>query len=418
MSDRRDLLSAADHVALDSLHAVLLEARRSGDRRASFALIADCLEELGVALPERKTPQVPLAQAREEWLSRLRSANRSTSTLAGYRVAIDDLISYLNSSADALSEQTIVAYLEDYRRRAQPAAATYYRRFILLRRFFRWLSARAGVRDPFLDLEPPPKPQVEADWLTPEEFGLLLAAAGSPQRKRRGLAERDQLVLIALVATGLRRSELLNLDWRDLDLEGERPSLLVRRGKGGKPRRQPLLPELAARLAENRALLQPQPGDPVFCGLEGKRLQAGILAQIIRRAATRAELAKHVSAHTLRHSAATWLRQQTGDARLVAAYLGHSDLSTVSRYAHVAEADLHQAAEAIGRSGTLAAALGQSAGGLSVPDGAASLGCAGRSDAGTAFGRKAGRPRRAVPVKPPRMRRHAPTMTVSPANGP
>jgi site-specific recombinase XerD len=47
-------------------------------------------------------------------------------------------------------------------------------------------------------------------------------------------------------------------------------------------------------------------------------------------------------------SDATQLRQETGDARLVAAYLGHADLSTVSRYAHVAPAELHQAAAMLG----------------------------------------------------------------------
>jgi integrase len=63
--------------------------------------------------------------------------------------------------------------------------------------------------------------------------------------------------------------------------------------------------------------------------------------------AVQAPLDKRVTAHTLRHTAATWLRQETGDARLVAAYLGHADLSTVSRYAHVAEEELHQAAAAV-----------------------------------------------------------------------
>jgi integrase/recombinase XerD len=356
-SGEEEPLSSADRVALGSLRGLLAEARREGDHRASFVVIASCLGELGVALPERRPARVPLEQAREEWLSRLRSSRRSTSTLSGYRVALDDLAAFLDRSRLGLSEETIVAYLDDYRRRAKPAEATYYRRFMLLRRFFRWFSRRAGVTDPFLDLEPPPKPQQEADWLTSEEFGRLLAAAAAPLRKRAGLVERDQLVLLALVATGLRRGELLALDWRDLDLESERPSLLVRRGKGGKPRRQPLAPELAARLQERRAALQPQPADPVFCGLEGRRLQAGILAQIIRRAADRAGLGKQVSAHTLRHTAATWLRQQTGDARLVAAYLGHADLSTVSRYAHVAEDDLHKAAQAIAAGGGLAVAL-------------------------------------------------------------
>src|SRR5437588_4847332 len=104
-----------------------------------------------------------------------------------------------------------------------PAPATYYRRFGLLRRFLGWLSRRSGLPDPFLELEPPPKPQQEADWLTEEEFGRLLAAAEHPRRHRKGLPERDRLVLLALVQTSLRRSELIELNWCDVNLESERP---------------------------------------------------------------------------------------------------------------------------------------------------------------------------------------------------
>ena len=97
-----------------------------------------------------------------------------------------------------------------------------------LRKFLRYVSRRHGVPDPFLDLEPPPKLRQERDWLTPEEFRRLLDAAGQPERNLPGLADRDQLVLLALVTTGLRRSELCALDWRDLELDGREPSLLVR----------------------------------------------------------------------------------------------------------------------------------------------------------------------------------------------
>jgi integrase/recombinase XerC len=92
---------------------------------------------------------------------------------------------------------------------------------------------------------------------------------------------------------------------------------------------------------------QPSEADPVFCGLGGGRLQPTILGGIIRRAAQRAGIAKPVTAHTLRHTAATWLREATGDTRLVAEYLGHADLSTVSRYAHVAPEELHAATQAL-----------------------------------------------------------------------
>lgn len=87
----------------------------------------------------------------------------------------------------------------------------------------------------------------------------------------------------------------------------------------------------------------------MICGLGGKRLTVSVLCTIVRRAADRAGLdGKHVTPHTL---PATWLRQQAGDARLVAAYLGHADVSTVSRYAHVAPEELHDAAGAIARQG-------------------------------------------------------------------
>lgn len=76
----------------------------------------------------------------------------------------------------------------------------------------RWLSQRASVPDPFLDLEAPPKPRQEGNWLTPPEFAALLTAAQHPPRRVPGLAERDRLVLLALVTTGLRRAELVALD--------------------------------------------------------------------------------------------------------------------------------------------------------------------------------------------------------------
>jgi site-specific recombinase XerD len=344
-------LSPTDRAALVALEVALTEARQVDDRRPPFVILAGAFSDLGVTAPRpRPTPEL-VGRARDDWLRRLRSSERSESAVRAYRVAIGDLLEWAereDRGGDLFEERTIVDYLDDYRRRANPAAATYHRHFLLLRRFMRWLSRRDGVPDPFLDLEPPPRPRQEREWLTPEEFQRLLAAAESPRRRLPGLAERDRLVLLALGLTGLRRSELVALDWRDLSLDGPKPSLLVRRGKGGKPRRQPIAPLLADELRRLRDERQPSADDPVFCGLAGGRLQETTLAHIIGRTAVRAGLEKHVTAHTLRHTAATWLRQATGDARLVAEYLGHADLSTVSRYAHVAPEELHQAAAKVG----------------------------------------------------------------------
>ena len=303
-----------------------------------LALLAGLLGRLAQTPPQPAAPD--LQRARNEWLRRLQAAKRSESALAAYRIAIDDLLTWCGDrDRNVFDEATIVDYLADYQQHAQPAPATYYRRFGLLRRFLRWLSRRSGMPDPFLELEPPPKPQQEADWLTEQS-----------SRAHRGAARASPSVTGSSCSRSSRRgcgARLIALDWSDLELDGPRPSLLVRCGKGGKPRRQPLAPSLPHELALLRAVRVAPAGAPVFCGLEGKRLQPTILAAIIRRATERAALEKRVTAHTLRHTAATWLRQQTEDARLVAAYLGHADLSTVSRYAHVADEELHGAAAAL-----------------------------------------------------------------------
>ncbi len=349
--------AGADRATLAALEAALADARAAADDRPALVVLASRLGELGS--PPVRPPAVGLSlrQARDDWLRRLEAQRKSESASVGYRVAIDDLLEWSEANGrNVLEETAIVDYLRSYQQRAGPAQATYYRRFLLLRKFLRWVSQREGGRDPFVDLDPPPKPRQERDWLTPEEFRRLLDAAGRPERNLPGLAERDQLALLALVTTGLRRSELCSLEWRDLDLNGRKRSLLVQHGKGGKSRRQPLPARLADELLKLRDARQPAPTDPVFCGLAGGRLQETILADIIGRAAKRAGIEKHVTAHTLRHTAATWLRQERGDTRLVAEYLGHSDLSTVSRYAHVDRDELFDAA---GRLEQLAAPRGE-----------------------------------------------------------
>lgn len=349
-------LGAADRVALAALEAALVHARETDDARSPFAVVAASLADLGFVATGRRPTRTVVADGRDEWLRRVRSSGRSESSVYAYRAAIDDLLDWAQRSSHETSmfeETAIVSYLDDYRSRCRPAEATYHRRFLLLRRFIRWLGHRHGLPDPFAELDAPPRPRQHGDWLTRDEFARLLEAASNPSSPRPGLAERDRLVLLALVTTGLRRSELIALDWRDLDLDVPRPSLLVRRGKGGKPRPQPISTQLAVELRDLRRRRDPAQREPVFCGLAGGRLQPTILADIIRRASERAGIDKRVTAHTLRHTAATWLRQDIGDTRLVAEYLGHADLSTVSRYAHVAPKELHDAAEILAEAARL-----------------------------------------------------------------
>lgn len=212
----------ADGLALGALEAALAAARHAGENRPALEVVAGSLADMGLQVTTRTRSPRLLAHDRDAWLLRLRSAGRSVSSIAAYRFAIDDLIDWgqrRERTAELMEEHTIVDYLTEYRQRCAPASATYHRRFLLLRRFMRWVSQRNGLPDPFLELEAPPKPRQEADWLTREEFARLLSAAAEPTRRLPGMAERDQFVLLALVMTGLRRSELIALDWRDVCLD-------------------------------------------------------------------------------------------------------------------------------------------------------------------------------------------------------
>jgi integrase/recombinase XerC len=345
-------LSASDRFALSALESALLDARAAADTSPALVIVANAVAALGVRARPTEVALPDLRNARDAWLSRLRSAGRSGSTERAYRDTIDDFHAWLAESDHikaTFEERTVVAYLDSYRRRRTPAASTYHRHFVLLRCYVRWLARTEGRPDPFADLASPPRPNQTREWLTPPEFQRLLDAAGHPERRRAGLADRDRLVILALVTTGWRRSELIAIEWKDLQLDDDRPTGLVRRGKGQRPRPQPLPLPLADELRQLRAAHQPKPTNPVFLGLGGRRLQPGILASIISRCARRAAIDKHVTAHTLRHTAATWLRQSHVDTRLVAEFLGHADLSTVGRYAHVAEDELHVAAGLIAK---------------------------------------------------------------------
>jgi len=173
--------AGADRATLAALEAALVDARSAADDRPALVVLASRLGELDTPPARPPAGGLSLRQPRDDWLRRLEAQQKSGSAIVAYRVAIDDLLEWSEAyRRNVLEEATIVDYLRSYQQRAGPAQATYYRRFLLLRKFLRWVSQREGVRDPFLDLEPPPKPRQERDWLTSEEFRLLLDAAARP----------------------------------------------------------------------------------------------------------------------------------------------------------------------------------------------------------------------------------------------
>jgi hypothetical protein len=91
-------LDPSDRVALAGIEAAVAEARRTGDGRSPFAVIASLTDAGHSPGPQRPSPAL-VARGREEWLRRLRSGGRSDSAIRAYRNAIDDIFAWAQRTA-------------------------------------------------------------------------------------------------------------------------------------------------------------------------------------------------------------------------------------------------------------------------------------------------------------------------------
>jgi integrase/recombinase XerD len=214
------------------------------------------------------------------------------------------------------------------------AATTLGRKVACLRSFYRHLR-REGImeHDPTADLHGPRKPQRLPRVLSRDEVARLLE---QPQGMSP-LALRDRALLELMYACGLRASEAVGLELRDVDLE---EGLLCARGKGSKERIVPIGRQaLAAMRAYLRSGRRELVGDGVQSRLFVNRRGGGLTRQglykIVQGHARRAGLEERMSPHTLRHSFATHLLAGGCDLRSLQEMLGHADLATTQVYTHL-----------------------------------------------------------------------------------
>ena len=155
-----------------------------------------------------------------------------------------------------------------------------------------------------------------------------------------------------LLGSGLRRGEAVALDWRDVDLDAA--TVTVRTGKTARAvRTVSMAPFAVAALRAHRAASPVVgPAEPVFRGAKGERLRGDVAYHQWLRLLARAGLG-HLRLHDLRHGHATLLLAGGTPIRLIADQLGHASPSTTENvYAHVIEAQLHDAVQGLGRLST------------------------------------------------------------------
>ena len=188
--------------------------------------------------------------------------------------------------------------------------------------------------NPAQGVKTPKVPKTLPRHLRPGEVEDLIEAPAGDEPLQR----RDRAILELLYAAGLRVSELVGLDWKDIDLSAR---VLRVMGKGSKERMVPFGRPAADALRrwleeweEVRDAMKGE-GDPVFLNRAGGRLTDRSVRRVIDRWVDAAAVARGVHPHTLRHTFATHLLENGADLRAIQELLGHSSLSTTQKYTHL-----------------------------------------------------------------------------------
>jgi integrase/recombinase XerC len=274
--------------------------------------------------------------------------NASPRTLANYRAALasyqswrgESFAGWRNETADAFRDYLFALMKADYKR------STVRLRFAALRSFYKFLVLRSGLgRSPVAEVQLPKAERNLPVVLSVAQIDELLsmplqvpAAAKSPA----WLPLRDAAILELFYSCGLRISELIGIDVRDMDFIGE--TLRVT-GKGSKERMVPVGGPAIAAVQRYRQAAAITSG-PLFLSIRLTRITQQAVDLLLRKYLKLSSIPFAISPHKLRHSFATHLLDAGADLRSVQSLLGHASLSTTQIYTHVTKERLKTAYDA------------------------------------------------------------------------
>lgn len=267
-------------------------------------------------------------------------------TLSSYEI---DLLAYIKAmknlhigTIDKITRQDILLYLQQMYDE-EKSARTISRHISSIRSFHQFLlREKVTVKDPTIHLELPKVEQKLPRILSMDEVEQLIDAPDCS--KPQGV--RDQALLELLYGTGMRVSELVDLNLDDLHLTMGFVRVF---GKGGKERIIPLgnkAIESCTRYvneARRQFIIKAKaPTDALFVNMRGSRLTRQGCWKLIKAHGLKANIQKELTPHILRHSFATHLIENGADLRAVQEMLGHADISTTQIYTHVSRSRLKE----------------------------------------------------------------------------
>ena len=282
----------------------------------------------------------------ESFAAALGKASRAAdNTVSNYRRDLCDFRRFLLERGAALSSEgeeiepaaITTDHIRGYLSEAMKSLsrATVQRRLFAIKAFFRWretMYTPGNAASPAGALRSP-RTQRRLPTILPEDDVRRLIEADDEDGGPAAL--RDRAILETLYSSGLRVSELVGLNWRDVD--DEVGMVLVRSGKGNKDRMVPIgEPALDALKAWRRAMPKTWELDsPVITNLRGGRLTTRAVENILSQRIVAAGLVSSITPHGLRHCFATHMLNAGADLRSIQEMLGHASLATTQRYTHV-----------------------------------------------------------------------------------
>ena len=276
-----------------------------------------------------------LIHAYENYLTKVKQA--SSNTVASYMRDIRQYVQWLQDTADADVLAASQLNIQDYLTHLQSdgkSGATISRTLASLKNFYAYLVSTGFLEespvaaDIHVDRGERKLPQI----LTGKEVELLLAQPACVDAK----GYRDKAMLELMYATGIRVTELIDLNVGDVNLELG----ILKCSSAKKTRAIPLYPAaqraLAVYIRDVRPAMLAEPQEQaLFVNVSGVRMSRQGFWKILKSYQAKAGIEKEITPHTLRHSFAVHLLENGADLGSLQELMGHSDISSTQLYAHM-----------------------------------------------------------------------------------
>lgn len=265
----------------------------------------------------------------------------SDNTLSSYLRDIRQLGDFLEQNTEHdftdATEEDLDQYISLLRQNGK-SVATVSRSIASIKCFYTHFCIKQYMtHNPSLKLVPDKGTQKLPEILTSEEVDLLLSQPECVDAK----GYRDKAMLELLYATGIRVTELIDLDVSDANVSAG----VIRCHSRGKERVIPMYPAAIKALSDYITLVRPQmvalPDETaLFVNVSGERMSRQGFWKIIKYYTKKANIEKDITPHTLRHSFAAHLMENGADIHAIQEMLGHADISSTQIYSNLVKKQL------------------------------------------------------------------------------